>query len=245
MLESQYETMKQIAYMSEIGRRREAFCLFMTHRMQTYHREVAEGALDAAHSAGKQITCAKGCSLCCTQFVGVSIQEAEAIVYYLYHNPDVLEFFLSGYDTWRTRSGREEADWAVRISSSPDERQSALNAYNRLNIACPFLRENLCTIYAVRPLTCASLSSVSPAHLCSCSSQTYPVYLIAPVHESDRPPYLWLTEEKQFLCSTMPEMVNVVLSHGYLFLLKWLDSEDLTKEVLSDPFLQGVLSKFQ
>ena len=46
MLESQYETMKQIAYMSEIGRRREAFCLFMTHRMQTYHREVAEGALD-------------------------------------------------------------------------------------------------------------------------------------------------------------------------------------------------------
>jgi hypothetical protein len=42
----------------------------------------------------------------------------------------------------------------------------------------------------------------------------------------------------------MPQMVNRLLSGGYIYLLDILGSEALREEVWSDPVLRGVLSRY-
>jgi len=172
--ENHYEVMKRIAYVSDVGRRREAFCLDMTERMQAYHREAMACLEEKARSLGLIPTCRKGCPHCCSQYIFTSLQEAEAIVYYLYRNPETFDLFVSRYQTWKTWPGRAAADHAVNraFASNQDAPfEEALQVYLGLENPCPFLAEDTCAIYPVRPISCASIASFSPASCCRASSE--------------------------------------------------------------------------
>jgi len=245
--ESRYDVMKRIAYVSDIGRRREAFCLDMTERMQAYHREAMACLGEKARTLGLTITCRKGCPHCCSQYIWTSLQEAEAIVYYLYHNPEALELFVSRYQTWKTWPGRAAADQAVShaFASNQDAPfEEALEVYLGLENPCPFLAEGTCAIYPVRPISCASIASFSPASCCRASSEQAPLCGMAPaILPSDYPPYLGRYHILPW--GGMPQMVNRLLSGGYVFLLDVVDSEELREEAWSDPVLSGALGKYR
>lgn len=245
--QNRYEIMKNIAYLSAIGRRRETFCVEMAHRLQIYHREAAAFLQKQAASLGRPLTCHKRCSLCCTQYVWTTLSEADAIVYYLYRNPDVLSFFITRYQVWKTWPGRREADQAVCLTFSGWNDSAlferALNLYNSLENPCPFLKDGECAIYPVRPLACGSIGSISPASYCRGSSDEHPFYGFAPVLDFRGPAYLW--EHDLQTVGGMPQMVNRLLTGGFIYIMDAVGSERLVREVWSDPALRRVLSKYR
>ena len=244
--ENRYDVMKRIAYVSDIGRKREAFCAAMERRMQTYHQEALACLEDQAQSLGRHLICGKGCSYCCSQYIWTSLQEAEAIVHYLYRHPEALDVFVSHYQTWKTWPGRREADQRVGLTfvnlgeNLPFE--EALKACHGLENPCPFLKGNACSIYPVRPYACGSIGSISPASYCRGSSPDGPVYVYYQMSLSDRPPYLG--QHELHLVGGMPQMVNRLLTGGYIYLLDVLDDEELRKEVWSEPVLRSALSNY-
>lgn len=112
-------------------------------------------------SADGQWACRKGCASCCTQNVTITALEGELILEYLLeqHREQWLVEKLGGTSPHRPKysintlaraclEGKEVADEAQPLSHS-----------------CPFLEEDSCTIYPVRPFSCRcflSLHSCSP-----------------------------------------------------------------------------------
>jgi hypothetical protein len=88
------------------------------------------------------VACSAGCSMCCYQHVSISGSEACIIALYLRaENPNHSDI----------------AKHAKRVGSIPPQDQ-----YTR-GIACPFLVNHFCSIYAARPLICRSHLSLSLA----------------------------------------------------------------------------------
>jgi Fe-S-cluster containining protein len=130
--------------------------------------------------AGRIVSCQKGCAACCRMLVPVSAPEAFALANAI----DRLE------DRERNRL-REKLDLAQQqlakagilqqlssLGDSPnqvsDEAMEPLNrAYYALRIPCPFLDQEVCSIYADRPAACRELAVTSPATECQdMTSQT-------------------------------------------------------------------------
>lgn len=126
-----------------------------------------------AASAGLAISCKKGCAACCRMLVPVSAPEAfslrEAI---LSMPPDRRDRISSKLDEARARL--ERAGLLHRLTQLAEtERQRSdediepLNRdYYALRMACPFLDQEVCSIYEHRPAACRELLVTSPAELC-------------------------------------------------------------------------------
>jgi Fe-S-cluster containining protein len=121
----------------------------------------------AVKDAGREVTCKAGCGACCRQLVPVTRTEAHHLRDLVEAIPEprrttVRERFaeaLKRLDESGLRSAVEQADRA------PD-RLALGRDYFRLGIACPFLEEESCSIYADRPLRCREYLVTSPAELC-------------------------------------------------------------------------------
>jgi Fe-S-cluster containining protein len=117
-----------------------------------------------------KVSCREGCAACCRQLVPISAPEAFRL----------LELVSADVEA-RFESARE------RLDSSPlgraldakviDERRAleiAL-AYPRLQIDCPFLVEERCSIYADRPAVCREYLVTTPAEHCTMPSPARPL----------------------------------------------------------------------
>ena len=177
---------RKVAYMGKLGRSRESFC-------QSYIKEkrkaiilITQKLLKAIESEGKTTPCKQGCiySTCCNEYVEANLQECEAIVYYLYQNENILEAFLKNYEMWRQKEkealeiykNKQTGQREIRALKIPpiqkiqkmERLQDELSEqYYKLNLPCPFLDNNQCLIYEVRPLMCVAYYSVDPIGLCS------------------------------------------------------------------------------
>jgi len=137
--------------------------------------EIDDRAIDLAvakvERAGQSITCAKGCSACCrAQPVPVTPPEALALAKLVDRLPEE-----------RQRAIRERfADAVNRIEqaglrglllreepiTSKEQARVVARQYFDLKIACPFLVDDACGIYADRPFVCRQYLVTSPAQLC-------------------------------------------------------------------------------
>lgn len=132
---------------------------------------VADMGTRAAHRLGLQVSCQKGCAHCCRQLVPLSIPEAAM----------VFEFSLSLAEPRRSRvqSGfsaavarLEKAGLLSRLQRLQDpavvdrEMAAITREYFEQAIACPFLENECCSIYAVRPSMCREYLVSSPAAHC-------------------------------------------------------------------------------
>lgn len=222
---------RKTAYTGDIGRRREQFCLdysiykkdVMSHGEQLVRNQVA--------GSGETITCRKGCGTCCILYVFANLQEAESITYYLYRHEDALNHFLSAYKTWRRSLGLFQNKMARldqmiaksltgHMTTQEFERfQADVHAYTACKASCPFLCDNACSIYEVRPFVCASLVATTPVGLCQWDD---PAANQAKYHrfgfpiESDMPYFIKPRNNIVFGC--MPELVHRILEEGYSFL---------------------------
>lgn len=129
-------------------------------------------------SIGKEITCRKGCSKCCFEFIGARIEECDAIAVYLYFYPNLMNKFLVNYDLWRKQVASDD-DNILKLTSDayrkafltclPEDKETferlALE-FAKKKAPCPFLEDDLCLIYPIRPHTCSAYAVISDEKYC-------------------------------------------------------------------------------
>ena len=128
-------------------------------------------AVDAAKKAGHAVSCRKGCGACCRQMVPVSALEARELVKLVERMPEPRRSaLLRRFADARRRLEAEAPDLLQRLlhpeRCSADEAVELGHDYFRLRIACPFLDDESCSIYADRPVDCRQYLVVSPAEAC-------------------------------------------------------------------------------
>jgi len=251
--------MKSIAYKGRIGRKREAFCVSYARKKTDLLQEIRKALTSAESQTGKKITCEKGCSLCCSMYIEASLQECEAIVYYLYQHDAALACFLQSYPAWRA-SLREKGDifkgrskfWepqttVEKAASLWREFTEEEDKYFAQGIPCPFLTMDTCSIYEVRPFVCASYAAVTPQEYCRFNSENQPkvVKAIPQSVRSDRSFY-YREQLPEHVLSTMQVMVYEILKSGLTCLSKAgiKGLEDLDAQWFADPEVSAVYRRY-
>ncbi len=135
--------------------------------------EAAQLEIQHATEAGQTISCRMGCAACCRMLVPLSAPEAFALREYveqlplerqtrLRHRLSEMKDCLRGEGLWDRLNDVAEATTPV-----PDESLDPINrAYYALRIPCPYLENEMCSIYEARPAACRELLVTSPAELC-------------------------------------------------------------------------------
>ena len=222
---------RDVAYAGEIGRHRRQFCLDYTAYKQAALAE-GEKLLEGMVAAkGQNISCQKGCAKCCILYVFATLQEAECITYYLYQHEAVLQHFITAYRDWRRGLGVFEnklprlerliaRNLYGELSAEEQERFSNdIDDYAGRNITCPFLLDNACSIYEVRPFVCAGVVAVTPAEKClwGVSGINKGEYHRLGFDLEKEMPY-FVRPRNPILFGCLPELVHCLLEEGYSFL---------------------------
>ena len=115
--------------------------------------------------AGKQISCHKGCSICCAQLIPLSPVEA----YFLTH-------LMSRLPAAHRNSITCKINHIGLVSKQAGLAQNLRDIYHtpdferlyfNLGIPCPFLEGGACSIYSHRPLVCRDYNVASPPSFCA------------------------------------------------------------------------------
>jgi len=108
--------------------------------------KIVDGAL--AISPDRPLACRAGCAHCCHQAVGVSPPEVFAI-----------------YDHLRATRTPGKLEVTVGRIRDADDRTRGMTSAERISpdLPCPFLEEDRCSIYEVRPLPCRGTNSLDAA----------------------------------------------------------------------------------
>lgn len=246
---------REAAYLGEIGRRREAFGRQYTQLKKTRLPEAEEQIRQAVSAAGKSISCSKGCSHCCSLFVIASLQECECLVYYLYHHQAELVHFVESFQKWRERTlqigdtfRRINHIQALMVAGQATEEDLKIfdadcDAYAAQANPCPFLKDNACSVYAVRPYVCAGVVSASPREWCQPRHprQTEIEHFKLTLNHEEDAPYFALPDGGA-VCANMPVMVYRMLTEGYRALATIKGLESIEKVFNSDPETQAWFS---
>ncbi|MEW8507114.1 MAG: YkgJ family cysteine cluster protein [Candidatus Thiodiazotropha sp.] len=128
-------------------------------------------AVTEAEEKGQRISCQSGCGACCSQLVPIS--KAEAV--------SLLKLVDSMSETSRSEIRRRFAKNIAVLAEEgllDDLEQAALDhdkerlraiglSYFGLNLPCPFLQDQSCSIHPYRPLSCREFLVVSDPVYCS------------------------------------------------------------------------------
>ncbi len=220
---------KEITYKGAIGKKRRSFCIKYIEKKREILEQIRADQLKTVSKNRETISCQKGCLHCCLAYMQASVQECEAIVYYLYQNEIALSTFLDNYMDWREKL-RQNGDtfkecgqlWQNKTNpGASEEAQLALqeseSRYREQNIYCPFLLDDLCLIYEVRPFTCAGLVATTPPQWCSPSSpnkaKTYVTWTPTTIDNS-----FYYKGISGTVLAFMPLVVYGILKDGYKLL---------------------------
>lgn len=141
--------------------------------MRSLGEQAHQLAIDHTTQTGATISCQKGCAAFCRMMIPVSPPETFALMTVVDTLPPLkkallLERFQSAQRTLR-EGGLEEGLQRLAFSDDQvtDEELEPLNrAYYGLRIPCPFLEDEVCSIYEQRPSACRELLVTSPSELC-------------------------------------------------------------------------------
>ena len=165
-------------YAGMVGRAREEFCARFIEKKQEVFRRIRNDVMAQISPEGAAVTCHKGCSVCCVQYVEAAIQECEAIAYYLHSNAGALAYFLQKHDDWRGRMRdlgnpfarcEEILHMHGQVELSHADRAALMDSlvrYHEQDIPCSFLDNGACSIYEVRPYVCANHYVTTPEEWC-------------------------------------------------------------------------------
>ena len=135
--------------------------------------EAAELEVQQAIAAGQTISCRMGCAACCRMLVPLSAPEAFALQEYVEQLPTYQRtHLLNRLNDTKNRVKRaglwdRMRDVAEASKQVPDEELDPINrSYYALRIPCPYLENEMCSIYESRPSACRELFVTSPAELC-------------------------------------------------------------------------------
>jgi Fe-S-cluster containining protein len=138
---------------------------------QSLTEVVVDQAVRGAEKAGARVSCKKGCGACCRQLVPITPLEARHIRDLVEALPEPRRSRVKGrFDEARRRL--QEAGLLDKLehpdgSLAGDKLRPFGLEYFRQQIACPFLEEESCSIYADRPMACREYLVSSPAEHCA------------------------------------------------------------------------------
>jgi Fe-S-cluster containining protein len=118
-------------------------------------------------------SCQKGCAACCRMLVPLSPPEVFALREFVRSLPSEQQARIAARLAQAKSVLLTHGLWhqLVELSESsqtPDDGtlEPINQAYYALRMSCPFLEDDLCSIYEERPAACRELLVVSPAELC-------------------------------------------------------------------------------
>lgn len=133
--------------------------------------QALETARASAH--GKTVSCRQGCAACCRMLVPVSPPEAFALNDYVRSLPDerrrrIAERLAQAKSRLLAQGLWQRLVELGETGEPPeDEALEPINrAYYALRLPCPFLEDEVCSIYDERPAACRELLVTSPADRC-------------------------------------------------------------------------------
>jgi Fe-S-cluster containining protein len=120
--------------------------------------------------AGEPVSCTAGCGACCRQLVAISEVEARRLRHVVDALPEprrstVRARFAEAERRLAEAGLLQDLQQAEQLSDT--EYRALTIAYFAQHLACPFLDEESCSIYAERPLTCREYLVTSPAAYCA------------------------------------------------------------------------------
>lgn len=130
---------------------------------------IVDVAVKATEEKGKPVSCKIRCAACCRQLVPIAEIEAARLQELVEQMPEirkakVKERFADALEKLNKAGLLEKLR---RLSAlSIEERKEVANEYFRLQIECPFLENESCTIYTDRPLACREYLVTSPVKNC-------------------------------------------------------------------------------
>lgn len=137
--------------------------------------QIAREGIEREAKLGSKVSCAKGCAACCRWLVCVSIPEALYIHERLRgcesrRRDDIFQRFR------RIKETLEENGLAEALARdltrghgdvTLDHRLHVLSRrYHALQLPCPFLEQEACSVYPWRPIKCRQYYVTSPADWC-------------------------------------------------------------------------------
>jgi hypothetical protein len=187
-----------------------------------------------------------------------SLQECEAIVYYLYQHQDVLEHFLRAFETWKDRVLRNQRCFQtindlhqqITAGEGTDEGKKrfseACAVYAHADITCPFILDGACSIYEVRPYVCAGVVATTPRDWCAFGHPRHSeaVFYKVSVKTAGDMPYFALPKTGEII-SSMPSLVHDILLGGYSTLSTIPGLSNLRREALNDSDVQAILANLK
>lgn len=220
------------------GSWRRAFCSRYSGLLGRSRENAHESLQESLAEQGKEISCRKGCTWCCYHYVTVSLAHGIVIVDYLYGRRDLLKQFLDRYGDWRGQAA-SLADAIDRIrnqalaSSTPtghilEETRPLSRRYLDAHIPCPFLSNDQCSIYPVRPMSCSGHYSVSPPEWCAPASSQGPDIRTAVPDDRDLIAMAQLADPRLTLYElSLPTMVYRLLTEGSRAMMGGVSELDL------------------
>lgn len=137
-------------------------------------RDIDDRVIDAAVATtaeGERVSCTKGCSACCRrQPIPVTPPEAFALARLVEQLPEPKRTRVREAFTTIARRLRELGLYDVYMHRDPamsrDDAKAVARRYLALALACPFLEDDACSIYADRPFVCRQYLVTSAPALC-------------------------------------------------------------------------------
>lgn len=120
--------------------------------------------------SGKTLSCRVRCGACCRELVPIAAMEAFHLRDVIEAMPDarkasIRERFAAATEKLEAAGVLEDVRRARELAI--EDRRTLGDEYRRLQIACPFLEDESCSIYSTRPLACREYLVTSPAENCS------------------------------------------------------------------------------
>ncbi|MBV2122760.1 MAG: YkgJ family cysteine cluster protein [Candidatus Thiodiazotropha sp. (ex Ctena orbiculata)] len=139
--------------------------------------KVVEIGVKEAEQQGKCISCKKGCGACCSQLVPVSRAEGYNLLNLIESMPAerqqvIRARFAQNIKVLKDAGVLQMMEQAVSNNDRMKLREVGVN-YFRLNLPCPFLEDQSCSIHRDRPLSCREfLVTSNPVHCADTNPET-------------------------------------------------------------------------
>ncbi len=126
---------------------------------------IVDRVADRAAATGQRVSCHQGCGACCRQAASISPSEARGLARLVAAMPPERRAVIEA------RFAAARAATAPILATALDDTAAAGTekfglAYLALGIACPFLEDESCSIYADRPMICREHLVSSPPVEC-------------------------------------------------------------------------------
>jgi Fe-S-cluster containining protein len=143
---------------------------------------VVESACQSLIEQGDSVSCVKGCSHCCHYLVGVTAAEAFCLYREILEMPDAQQVAIISESINAAQAIAAKGLPDMKAAESDDGLRSELSRwYGELDISCPALRGDVCSMYQQRPLACRQCLATSQPDRCKADSAQAPDPVVLPV----------------------------------------------------------------